>query len=354
MVKSTRIHILFTIPNFDTAGSKYVLSTLMGDIDKERFKAYVLVERNPELIPQFIPKEQRIVFNTSRNSLKTFFNWIRILRKHNIHIVHSWNYRSTLIEVIATRLTLIPYLYTKKNNAWSKRWYVKTLLASHVAYDNPSMESKFFGSWPLKEKITFIPHGVDLSIFKPKRLRNAENQRFNLCCTGNINENKNQLFLAKLMLSLPNNINLHIYGKSDPDYLEKLTTFINHRKLNERIHLHGYVTNSELPDVLNNMDAFVLFSFNEGLPVSVLEALACGVPVLCSDSGGGTRYIFRSSKFKNVFSLQKESEIIHELKKLNQDLTYYEMKQQEAEQIAKEFSSEREVENYEKLYIEIQ
>lgn len=50
--------------------------------------------------------------------------------------------------------------------------------------------------------------------------------------------------------------------------------------LADKVLLAGY--RSDIPDILNAADIFVFPSFHEGLPVSVLEAMACGLPIICS------------------------------------------------------------------------
>ena len=54
--------------------------------------------------------------------------------------------------------------------------------------------------------------------------------------------------------------------------------------LKDNVLLAGY--RSDIPDVLNAADIFVFPSFHEGMPVSALEAMACGLPVICSQIRG--------------------------------------------------------------------
>ena len=65
------------------------------------------------------------------------------------------------------------------------------------------------------------------------------------------------------------------------------------------------------------MDLFVLPSLNEGLPVSILEALSCGVPVLSSDSGGGAKFILEKGG-GYLFDLETPESLIKHLKRLVQ------------------------------------
>lgn len=56
----------------------------------------------------------------------------------------------------------------------------------------------------------------------------------------------------------------------------------------------GYVRHSSLPDIYSNSDIFVLPSMNEGMSNAVLEAMACGLPIVTTDTGG-TRELIRGN-----------------------------------------------------------
>src|SRR5690606_6575219 len=156
-----KIKILYTIPNFDTAGSQAVVKQLYETIDKTIFDPYVGVEKGIELIPDEVPHDRRLLLPVNVSTLKAVLKMRLLLKQHRIDLVHSWDYKSKSIEAMACRMASARYLFTKKNNSWSKKWFLKSLLAYHIAYDNPAMKQQFFSSMWLKNKITFIPHGVD-------------------------------------------------------------------------------------------------------------------------------------------------------------------------------------------------
>lgn len=345
-----KIRVLFTIPNFRTAGSQYVVLSLFTRINKDVFEPLVCVENYLSLIPKEVPEESQLMFQWSGNRMVDVSGFKNLLEKNDINIVHSWDYKSNYLEALAAKIAGVKYCYTKKNNAWSKRWMLKSLLSSHIAYDNPEMKKRFFDSMLFKNKISFVPHGVDTELFRPFKPLLQHN--FNLVCIGNIVPNKNQLFLVKALNQLPEIVVLHLYGKEDADYRKELDTFINENDLDTRVHFHGYVQNTDIPEIFRNMDVFVLPSINEGLPVSILEALSCGIPTLSSNSGGGSRYLLDST---NIFSLNNPNELIQKINK------FQEMKISERDQISKrerqkvllQHTIEREVLAYQNLYKEI-
>lgn len=346
-----KIKILYTIPNFRTAGSQYVLLALYKGLDKNVFDPYVCVERFPESIPDDIPADRRLTFAFEGNTKNDLFRFKKLLKNHQIQWVHSWDYKSNFWEPLACRLSGVKYIYTKKNNAWSKRWFLKSVLANHIAYDNPEMKERFFGSPFLKKKICFIPHGVDTSVFKP--VPALSRSVFNLVCIGNIGFNKNQWFLVKAMRQLPPQIHLHLFGLADQDYLHGLEKFITDKNLGVRIHIHDYVENKEIPNVLSNMDLFILPSLNEGLPVSILEALACGVPVLSSNSGGGAEFLLKQGG-GYVFDLEAPKDFIAKIVTLSNQPEKMEMLSKQARNnVLKNFSIQNEIAAYERLYIEL-
>jgi glycosyltransferase involved in cell wall biosynthesis len=347
-----KIKILYTIPNFDTAGSQYVVKSLYAGLDKTIFDPYIGVESKLDLIPNIVPEERRILMPSLKDGYKQVLSLRNLLKTHKIALLHSWDYRSLSKEAIGCRLAGVKYLFTKKNNSWSKRWFLKSLLAHHIAYDNPLMKERFFNSALLKSKISFIPHGVDTQLFYPKP--KPDKPTFDLCFIGNINHNKNQAFIIKALQSLPDQVHLFLYGKEEPVYTEALNLFINEQNLANRVHFMGYLENEMIPKVLNSHHVFVMASINEGLPLSIIEALACGLPVLSSDSGGGSRYLLEKTGGGSLFSISTTQELVNQvLHLMNDSKSYKEMSDNAHKNAHLYFNLQTEIELYKPLYLKL-
>ena len=342
-----KINLLFTIPNFNTAGSQFVLLAIVSRLDVHLFNIYIGVENQPECIPDVFPKGKQLLLPEQNKDY--VFNLRKLLKLHAIDVLHSWDYKSNYLEPLACRLAGVKYLYTKKNNAWSKRWQLKSVLSHAIAYDNPNMQSRFFKDWYLKNKTTLVTHGVDTSVFNPQKKTAHEN--FNICCVGNVVANKNQLFVLEALLKLPETVHLHIYGKEDVRYKALLDTFVSENHLSDRVHFKGYISNYSLPEVFSRHDVFVLASKQEGLPVSLLEALACGLPAMSSNSGGGSRFILEHTLRDLLFELEDIAYFVTVILKLKDDKSYYEKLSEIGISTVKErFLIQKEVELYQQLY----
>jgi glycosyltransferase involved in cell wall biosynthesis len=71
----------------------------------------------------------------------------------------------------------------------------------------------------------------------------------------------------------------------DPENSESdIRTFIQDKGLEHSVHLFGY--RPDIPRLLAAMDLFCLVSYKEGLPLSVIEAMAAGLPVVVTDIDG--------------------------------------------------------------------
>lgn len=76
---------------------------------------------------------------------------------------------------------------------------------------------------------------------------------------------------------------IHIYGDGE---VEKARDLVMSYRLSQHVHVHGWISGEEKDDVFRSCQVLVLPSYNEGLPISVLEALAYGMPVIATPVGG--------------------------------------------------------------------
>lgn len=141
-------------------------------------------------------------------------------------------------------------------------------------------------------------HGVGLNVARmqnPSRSREQMREEFGLAesdkfiaSIGELDDNKNHITVIKALATL---------GRKDFKYVvcgvgpnkDMLLAEAECTGLKENVILAGY--RSDIPDVLNAADIFVFPSLHEGMPVSALEAMACGLPIICSEIRGNVDII---------------------------------------------------------------
>ena len=105
---------------------------------------------------------------------------------------------------------------------------------------------------------------------------------------GELNRNKNHEVIIRALAEI-NNSNIHyiICGKGPlKDYLMKLSKELH---LDQNVHILGY--RKDVIEILKSSDIFAFPSIREGLSVSMMEAMAAGLPVVCSEIRGNTDLI---------------------------------------------------------------
>jgi glycosyltransferase involved in cell wall biosynthesis len=75
---------------------------------------------------------------------------------------------------------------------------------------------------------------------------------------------------------------LVIAGPDENSYLQEISDLVRNLELMEEVCFTGPVTGSIKNELLHSADLFVLPSYSEGFPMSLLEAMACGVPVMAT------------------------------------------------------------------------
>lgn len=143
-------------------------------------------------------------------------------------------------------------------------------------------------------EIYFVP-GVGIDLRKIKEVTVAKTKRSELgipeeatllLSVGELNENKNHETVIRALSELKD-VYYIVAGEGERrPYLEDLIRTLD---LSHRVKLLGFRT--DIVELCGAADAFVFPSYREGLSVSVMEAMACGLPVVCSKIRGNTDLI---------------------------------------------------------------
>ena len=214
-----------------------------------------------------------------------------LVSEYDILHIHSHLYFSSNIAAVFGRRHDIPVVVTNHGLVsqtaprWIQRLYNPTVgkftfetadrILCYTETDKQRLQER-----GIDTEVSVVPNGIDCSWFTPT----AGQPDDRLLFVGRLKEGKGPQYL------------LEAFGELAPDYPAYSLQLVGDGPLREelerqasalgvadRVTFRGEVPNDELPALYADSRAFVLPSRSEGLPRTVLEAMACGRPVVTSD-----------------------------------------------------------------------
>lgn len=305
-----KINLLFVIIQMGLGGSERLVLNIIKNLNRKLFSPSLawffgdtVIDEFEELkIPLFyVPKTKRFDF-------KTMQHFSAILAENNIHVVNAHHFMSMVYAFYGCKIKKQAKLVYTEHSEWEvqairTRWQlIGTVLLRYtdrtVGVSQPitdCLQKKFFIP---KAKVETIRNGVDNQFFSVRQNENILRNEFRISpgektigIVANLKRVKNHLFLLKAFHELTaefDNAKLLIIGqgfKDDPENTEiEIKNFIETNNLGDKVLMLGY--RSDIKQLLSIMDIFCLVSKMEGLPLSLIEAMAYGLPVLGSDVPG--------------------------------------------------------------------
>lgn len=207
-------------------------------------------------------------------------------------------------------------------------------------------------------KIAVIHNGVDTERFRPdasagrqfRAERGIADGEFCIGCVGRLNRIKDyptMLRAAEVFSQSGAAWRLFIVGGGEElGALEEFAAALP--ALNGRVHFLGAI--DRVPEFLNAMDAYVLPSLCEGISNSLLEAMAAGLPVVVSDTGGNPEVVVdrESGLLFPVGDFQRLADQLSELQSRRE--LRGQLGQQALRRVREQFSLSAMVERYEEMY----
>lgn len=133
----------------------------------------------------------------------------------------------------------------------------------------------------------------------------------------------------------------------DPDYLNGIIERNNIGNIRDNIVMPGYIVNSDLPYIYNNAFAFLYTSLRESFGIPLLEGMACGVPVITSNTSSMPEIGGRDAILVNP---ESSDDIADMMLKLENDQDFYQAKRAVGLERAKLFSWRKTAEQLLDLY----
>jgi len=135
------------------------------------------------------------------------------------------------------------------------------------------------------QKIDIIHNGVDIEEFRPAE-KKEKHEKIQLVSTGRLIKRKGYDYLIKAINGL-DQYELTLIGNGP----EKETLAELARESSVNVNFIGGIGHQEIPKYLQKADIFILPSLNEGMSNSILEAMACGLSIITTDTGGSDELV---------------------------------------------------------------
>jgi glycosyltransferase involved in cell wall biosynthesis len=221
------------------------------------------------------------------------------------------------------------------------------------------MRTDFAKSCGLSEdRIDLIANGVDVAVFAPRGDRHAIRIKFGIptdrFVVGNVarlDAVKNHEVILRALARLPSQqFRPYLLLVGDGPHRSALEREIGRQGLFNDVRLFGY--SDYIPELLNSMDLYIQSSFYEGFSNTILEAMACGLPVLATDVGG-TADLFSQGIEGWFFSPNDDDTLASLIVQLERDPSLHNAGLRGRQHVVENFSVKTMVRQYENLYSDL-
>jgi L-malate glycosyltransferase len=339
---------------------------LANGLDPERFVSSVVSFATPDPRQTNLHTRVRLValHKPEGNNPTLIYRLYRVLRDLRPHIVQTHNWGTLLEGVVAAKLAGVPIVVHAEHGTIQGGWgrlviqrflwrAVHKVLCVSQAHRQRLAETVQFPY----DRLTLILNGVDVQAFTPRPAdkdtiraeMGLELDPIYIGTVGNLRPVKNQVLLlqaAQQVCARYHNVRVVIIGEGP--LRGQLVRTAEALGIQKQVCWLG--ARADIPELLNALDIFVLPSLSEGLPMSVLEAMACGLPVVATDVGGIPEVVVHGHTGLLVSS-QDVQQLTAALETLvQQPCMRLTLGRQGRERVVEHFSLQRMVHDYQLLY----
>ena len=232
-----------------------------------------------------------------RNIIKVNFNNLKLFQEENgkVDIIHAHvSFPAGYIAMHLSKKLNVPFIITEHLDPFPTKFFQnrngglshfidKPLKkASMVIVENDKLLAniKKFGI----ERLTCIPNMVNERLFIPSIKTNADN-KLTFLYIGDMIDRKGINYLLEAIVHLKK-LPVHFIFCGTGEKLKEYKLQAKRLQISEYISWVGYLSRSEIVSKFQLCDAFVLPSISENLGMVLLEAIACGKPVIATKCGG--------------------------------------------------------------------
>ena len=343
-------------PALFTGGAETMAVRLATNINPEKYAISVicLEEQRGTTLEKILQENNIPVFYLGKTrgvSIKVIFKTYNLLSKISPDIIHS-HISGTVYSffwILLHKCKLIHTIHTRPDMEFSSKFRkvlnlfvkLKKIILVAVSKENQRIATDYYNIG--EDKCYFVNNPVEVS----KYYKNENNTGLlTFINVSRQDDNKNQILALRAFAKLYNELNyVRLVLVGDGNQHTVLVNEAQKLGLQDVVSFPGEVSNAE--DYLANADVYLSTSHREGLPLSMLEAMAAGLPIISSNVGGCSDIVVDNGI---LFEDDNEEQLLKAMKTLATDENLRKKYSQNGYCIVNEYDALKCAENYEKLY----
>ncbi len=338
-----KINILFVLIQIHMGGAERVVMELIRSLDPQQFDTYLAYFNEGDLSNKFkeMCKETFRISKKKGFDFKAMLRLSEIIKRYNIDVVNAHHYMPFFYSYLGSKILhkrrlvytehSVPEAQGVASSKHKKIFGYMLGRTDSVVCISKEIGDTFKNSYPrYMHKFKVIVNGVNVDRFANHADRDKLREQWGIYPShfvvgtiANFRKVKNHACLIRAFDQMSSNnphLRVMLVGQgfsgdrenSERELIDLIHTF----RLQERVIMTGYQEN--IADILKVFDVFCLPSFSEGLPVSVLEAMAAKVPVVGSNVQGINEVVFHE-KTGLLFSSDDETALASAISRLLND-----------------------------------
>lgn len=312
------------LPNLSGGGAEKVMVILVNGLVERGVDVDLVLGRAQGPYLSGIDQRVRIVDLESNRVLFCIVPLIRYLRKERPGVMLSALITANIVGVMARRLSGVPLRLVLSEHA----------VSSVALADNPSFLKRIFPvlmriTYPMADLVIAVSHGVadDLTtnfnvsparvdvvynpVVTPELLElsknRAEHKLFDkpdmlvVLSVGRLTSQKNYPLLIRAFAELPNTDKACLVILGEGELKGELVGLAKALGVESKVYFPGFVSNPFM--WMRRASVFVLSSDYEGLSMVLIEAMACGTPVVSTDCPSGPSEVLEGGKWGRLVAM---------------------------------------------------
>jgi glycosyltransferase involved in cell wall biosynthesis len=224
---------------------------------------------------------------------------IRLVRRLSrdgtpVDLIHAHIHRMAWPAAIAGGLIRRPFVVTENSSEWPRRTIAPHALrrarrsfprAALVCPVNRRLREAI-EAYGVHGRFRIVPNTVDTAVFNPAGRRADDGSTRLVNVASHLEVKALDVLLRAFARASERRPDLRLEQIGAGPLTADLKALAAELGIDDRVHLAGTATPAEIAESLRLARGFVLSSLSENMPLAVLEALCCGVPVAATDVGG--------------------------------------------------------------------